>query len=208
MDEPPGSSPTGTSRAESVLVFWFAPELDSEAATIRSRWFVPNPEFDQLCKTRFLTDYEDAARGRLDDWRKEPRSCLALVLLLDQFPRNMFRDTAQAFATDAKALELSGYAIGTGFDRTLPLLMRMFFYLPLQHSEKLDDQLESVRLTSALVTEDSAMAENLKHAEQHLETIRRFGRFPGRNDALGRQSTQEEMNFLEDQKQRLIRKRP
>jgi uncharacterized protein (DUF924 family)/class 3 adenylate cyclase len=190
--------------AESILHFWFASERSSGPHVLRSRWFVPNPEFDQLCKTRFLTSYEDAACGRLDDWRKEPRSCLALVLLLDQFPRNMFRDTARAFATDAKALELSRYAVGAAFDRKLSPLMRMFFFLPLQHSENRDDQLESVRLTSALVAENPAMAETLEYAKQHLETIRRFGRFPGRNDALGRQSTQEEMNFLKDQKQRVI----
>ena len=193
------SSQNAASRAESILLFWFAPEPDSDGGPIRSRWFVPNPEFDRLCKTRFLTSYEDAARGRLEDWRNEPRSCLALILLLDQFPRNMFRGTARAFATDAKARELSRHAMASGYDRELAPLMRMFFYLPLEHSENLDDQLESVRLARALAAEKPELAEELKYAEQHLEAIRRFGRFPTRNEALGRQSTQEEMDFLKDE---------
>jgi uncharacterized protein (DUF924 family) len=200
VGEVPKSSKNAASRAESILHFWFAPEPGSEAGTFLSRWFFPTPEFDRLCKTRFLTSYEDAAHGRLEDWRNEPRSCLALVLLLDQFPRNMFRGTAQAFATDTKARELSRHAISAGFDRELPPIMRMFLYLPLEHSENLEDQLESVRLTCALAAENPGHTEMLEQAEQHLEVIRRFGRFPGRNHALGRQSTQEEMNFLKDQK--------
>ena len=199
VDGVPESSKNASSRAESVLHFWFAPKPGSEVVTYRSRWFVPNPEFDRLCSERFLASYEDAAQGRLEDWRNEPRSCLALILLLDQFPRNMFRDTARAFATDAKARELSRHALASGYDRELPPLMRMFFYLPLEHSENLDDQLESVRLARALAAEKPDHAEELEYAEQHLETIRRFGRFPTRNEALGRQSTQEEMDFLRDQ---------
>jgi uncharacterized protein (DUF924 family) len=200
VGEVPESSQNAASRAERILLFWFEPEPGSDAGAIRSRWFVPNPEFDGMCKARFLTSYEDAAHGRLAEWRNEPRSCLALVLLLDQFPRNLFRDAARAFATDAKARELSHHAIASGFDRDLSPLMRMFIYLPLQHSENLDDQLESVRLTCALATENPDLAETLQHAEQHLETIRRFGRFPGRNRALGRQSTEQEINFLRDLK--------
>src|SRR5277367_3017569 len=170
-----------------------------DAVYLWSRWFVPDPGFDKLCKSLFLNSYSDAAFGRLDSWKKAPRSCLALVLLLDQFPRNMFRDTARAFATDAKAREVSRHAIASGFDRELAPLMRMFFYLPLEHSENLDDQLESVRLARALAAEKPEQAEELEYAEQHLETIRRFGRFPTRNQALGRQSTQEEMDFLRDE---------
>src|SRR6202043_2963497 len=97
--------------------------------------------------------------GRLEHWRNGPRSCLALVLLLDQFPRNMFRGTARAFATDAKARELTRHAIESGFDRELSPIMRMFLYLPLEHSENSDDQLESVRLTSGLVAENPDFTE-------------------------------------------------
>ena len=187
------------SHAESILRFWMTPEPGSKADSIWLRWFDPNPEFDRMCRSRFLASYEAAARGRLEDWRNKPRSCLALVLLLDQFPRNMFRNTAQAFATDAKARELSRDAVASGFDRELAPIMRMFFYLPLEHSENLDDQLESVRLTGALVAENPDFALTLKSAEEHLEIIRHFGRFPGRNRALGRQSTREEMEFLKSQ---------
>ena len=190
------------SRAESILDFWFAPEPGSKAGPFRSRWFILNPEFDRLCKARFLTSYEDAAHGRLEDWRNQPRSCLALVLLLDQFPRNMFRNTARAFKTDAKARELSRHAIASGFDRELSPVMRMFLYLPLEHSENLKDQLESVRLARALAIENPDQAIVLKSAEEHLEVIRRFGRFPSRNHALGRQSTEEEMNFLKHEKRK------
>jgi uncharacterized protein (DUF924 family) len=188
------------SRAESVLHFWFASEAGSEVGSFLSRWFIPNPEFDRMCSERFLAIHEDAAQGRLEDWRNEPRSCLALILLLDQFPRNMFRGTARAFATDAKARELSRHAVACGYDRELSPLMRMFLYLPLEHSENLDDQRDSVRLARGLTAEDPIQAEVLKSAEEHLETIRRFGRFPGRNQALGRQSTQEEIDFLKNGK--------
>jgi uncharacterized protein (DUF924 family) len=184
--------------AESILQFWFGTERSPAPPMLRARWFAANPEFDQLCRARFLGRYEDAAGGRLDNWRNEPRTCLALVLLLDQFPRNMFRGTARAFATDTKARELSRHAIELGFDRKLSPLMRYFFYLPFEHSENLDDQFESARLTRALVAENGFPAEALKDTEQHLDSIRRFGRFPGRNDALGRQSTQEELDFLND----------
>ena len=200
MSEARDDNQNGVSGAEKVLLFWFADEPGSEESMLKSRWFFPTPEFDQLCTTRFLASYEDATHRRLEDWKNEPRSCLALVLLLDQFPRNMFRGTARAFATDAKARELTRHAIASGFDRELSPLMRMFLYLPLEHSENLNDQLESVRLTSALAAENHGYSEMLEYAEQHLEVFRRFGRFPGRNDALGRQSTQEEVNFLKDQK--------
>ena len=119
VSEAPESSQNAASRAESVLHFWFAAEPGSEDGMFQSRWFFPTPEFDRLCTTRFLASYEDAAHGRLEDWRNEPRSCLALILLLDQFPRNMFRGTARAFATDAKARELTRHAIASGFDREL-----------------------------------------------------------------------------------------
>ena len=198
----PESGQNASSRAESILDFWFAPEPGCEADQFRSRWFIPNPEFDRLCKARFLTSYEDAAHGRLEDWRNQPRSCLALVLLLDQFPRNMFRDTARAFKTDAKARELSRHAIASGFDRQSSPVMRMFFYLPLEHSENLEDQLESVRLARALTAENPDQVIVLKSAEEHLKVIRRFGRFPSRNHALGRQSTAEEMDFLKDNKRK------
>jgi uncharacterized protein (DUF924 family) len=186
--------------AEIILNFWLTPDHGAEEAfQIWSRWFVADPDFDKLCKALFLNSYLDAACGRLDGWKKTPRTCLALVLLLDQLPRNMFRGTARAFATDAKARAISRHAISAGFDRELPQIMRMFLYLPFEHSEHLDDQMESVRLAIALEDECGKSPETTairKSARSHLETIRRFGRFPGRNEALGRQSTREEIEFL------------
>ena len=187
-------------QAERILNFWLAPDQDAEDDLhLWKRWFGIDSEFDKRCKALFLKSYTDAAFGRLDGWRKTPRSCLALVLLLDQFPRNMFRGTARAFATDAKARELSRYAIASGFDRELPQIMRYFFYLPFEHSEHLSDQMESVRLAGALSDEYGEYAEGTlirRSAVSHLETIRDFGRFPGRNKALGRRSTKEEIEFL------------
>jgi len=185
------------SSVDEILEFWFGAE-DDDLHQAESRWFIPNSEFDRLCSERFLDVYEDAARGSLDDWKSAPRSCLALVLLLDQFPRNMFRDTPRAFATDAKARDVARHAIDAGFDRALSTVQRMFLYLPFEHSENLDDQFESVRLTRALAAEDPG-SDALKYAEQHLEIIRRFGRFPARNAALGRQSTDQELAFLNKQ---------
>ena len=189
-----------SSQAERILNFWLTPDHGvGDGFQIWSRWFVPDPDFDRLCKTLFLDSYTGAACGRLDGWKKTPRTCLALVLLLDQFPRNMFRGTARAFATDAKAREVSRHAIASGFDRELAQIMRMFLYLPFEHSEHLEDQMESVRLAVALEDEYGESPESSairKSAELHLETIRRFGRFPGRNEALGRQSTKEEIEFL------------
>ncbi|MGA6973719.1 MAG: DUF924 family protein [Candidatus Binatus sp.] len=195
VGEVPELAHSAASRAEAILQFWFASPA-SEADGFQSRWFVANPQFDDLCKSRFLTSYEDASRGLLEEWRNEARSCLALVLLLDQLPRNMFRGTARAFATDPQARELSRHAIASGYDRKSSPLMRMFLYLPLEHSENLDDQFESVRLFHALTAENPGLPEILLDAEQHLEVIQRFGRFPARNHALGRQSTQEEIDFL------------
>lgn len=191
------------SQAERILNFWLTPDQGDEADVHRwKRWFVIDPEFDRRCKALFLKSYTDAAFGRLDGWRKAPRSCLALVLLLDQFPRNMFRSSARAFATDAKAREVSRHAIASGFDRDLPPIMRYFLYLPFEHSEDLHDQMESVRLALALANEYGESAEGteiLGSAESHLQIIRRFGRFPGRNAALGRQSTRAEIEFLKHQ---------
>jgi uncharacterized protein (DUF924 family) len=199
------------SKAERIISFWLTPNDGADnAAQLWLRWFVTDPEFDRLCKALFLKSYRDAVFGRLDGWRKKSRSCLALVLLLDQFPRNMFRGTARAFATDAKAREVSRHAITSGFDRELPKILRMFFYLPFEHSEHLPDQMESVRLATALADDYGDSHEGTairKSAELHLKIIRRFGRFPGRNQALGRQSTKEEIEFLKHQQSRKSRGR-
>ncbi len=124
-------------------------------------------------------------------------SALALILLLDQFPRNIFRGTPRAFATDSKALATAKDVVARGFDLALPPVRRSFIYLPFQHSENLDDQQESVRLFRKLAAEHPATAGYVEYAEHHMDVIRRFGRFPHRNAVLGRASTSEETEFLQ-----------
>jgi len=182
---------------EEILEFWFGTDSVAGIETQR-RWFSADPEFDRLCIERFLAAHADASEGKLDRWRRDPRSCLALVLLLDQFPRNLFRNTARAFATDVQALAVARDAVAEGRDRELIPLQRAFLYIPFEHSETLADQEESVRLTSELVREHPQCAGFLKYAEAHREVIRRFGRFPHRNPIVGRASTPAEAEYLRD----------
>src|ERR1700722_15284522 len=177
-------------RLDEILQFWFGDGSDPEH---ERRWFVQDVGFDQTCRNGFLADHERAAGGELDSWKEEPSSALALILLLDQFPRNIFRGTPRSFATDPKARATAKEAITRGFDLALPPARRSFIYIPLQHSENLDDQRESVRLFHKLAAEDPAMAGYVKYADDHLEVIRRFGRFPHRNAVLGRVSTPDEI---------------
>lgn len=181
-------------RSDEILAFWSGDGIASED---RARiWFSGGPEFDRSWRRIFLADYERAAAGLLDDWQENPVSCLALVLLLDQLPRNIFRDTPRAYATDAKARAVTKQAISGAFDRHLPPVHRAFLYLPLEHSEDLADQRESLRLQRRLVEENPECEGFLKYAEEHRATIKRFGRFPQRNAILGRASTPQEIAFL------------
>jgi uncharacterized protein (DUF924 family) len=170
---------------EAVLSFW------REAGP--KRWFAQDSAFDAELRERFLATHEAAAAGRLLSWEDTAQGALALVIALDQFPRNMFRDTARAFSTDPLALAAAHRAIAHGFDYKTPMPERNFFYLPFEHSENLADQERCVVLTEA-----TGDAEAMKWAKVHLDVIRRFGRFPHRNVALGRVSTPEEIAFLED----------
>lgn len=183
----------GIWRVDDILEFWFGPGEDRPQ---RQVWFTPDPAFDQACTAGFLDDYERAAAGELDDWKDAPRSLLALVLLLDQFARNIFRGSPREFATDHKALALAKLAVAKEFDRALPSVERVFFYLPFQHSENLDDQRESVRLHRQLAAQDPATAGYLAYAERHMQVITCFGRFPHRNATLGRPSTPAEVQFI------------
>lgn len=180
---------------EEILKFWFGREDESGHGEFRRAWFEKDPVFDEEIRSRFVTLHEMAARGELDGWKEEPRSCLALILLLDQFPRNMFRATARAFATDAKAREAADHAVRSGFDRKLSPVERLFVYLPFEHGESLEDQRRSVGLFRELA-EETGSEELLGYAERHEEIIERFGRFPHRNEALGRETTEEEAEFL------------
>jgi uncharacterized protein (DUF924 family) len=173
--------------ADEVLKFWF--ESDHKA------WFEKNPAFDEEIRRRFVGLYDMGADGKLSAWQQAPDSCLALVVLLDQFPRNMFRDSAKAFFTDPLAREAARVIVDNGWDKGMTPYERLFAYLPFEHSESLADQERCL----ALMKEISVFPETAdmpKWAEAHLAIVRRFGRFPHRNAALGRASTPEEAEFL------------
>jgi uncharacterized protein (DUF924 family) len=181
-------------RVDEILDFWFAQDKqgkEAEYAQRRKVWFAKNPSFDQTIRTRFQADYELAAAGKLMDWQETSQGCLALILLLDQFPRNMFRGEAQSFATDSQALAIAQHAIDQGFDQELPPIQRMFIYLPFEHSEHLEHQHQAVQGMRALHIEDVT-----DYALKHQAVIARFGRFPHRNRILGRENTPEEAEFL------------
>lgn len=173
-------------RAEELLDFWID-EVGEEG------WYRQDDALDATIRDRWLPLWEEARAGGLDDWRYGPRPTLALLIVLDQFPRNMFRGDPRSFATDARARRVAGDAIGRGFDQRTPLPERQFFYMPFEHSELLTDQDRAVRLMLLAFGRDSEM---LRHARAHREVIRRFGRFPTRNAALGRESRPDEVAFL------------
>ncbi len=179
-----------------ILDFWFGREGEERYGEFRESWFQKDEEFDGEIRDRFLEDYERAARGEYDGWREEPESCLALVILLDQFPRNLFRNDPRTHATDNKALETSKSSIKQGIDRELQAFQRMFLYMPFMHSEDLEDQSRSVELFQNLAAEENS-PDVTEFAEGHRDIVERFGRFPHRNEVLGRRSTPEEVKFLE-----------
>lgn len=169
---------------ETVLDLWFR-ELDSEA------WFTKSDATDTLIGERCLTIHEGLARELPPETRTDPRQALAAIITLDQFPRNIFRGTPRAFATDRLALDLAKHAVAAGFDQASTRSERLFFYLPFEHSEDAADQRQAVALVALL--DD---AELTRYAQAHKTIIDRFGRFPHRNAILGRTSTPEELEFL------------
>jgi uncharacterized protein (DUF924 family) len=156
------------------------------------KWFVKDDAFDAAIRQRFGALHTQAAAGEKDDWAATPEGALALLLLLDQFSRNLFRGTPQAFAQDERARWIARQAIEAGFDQAVDPAFRTFFYLPFEHSESIADQERCVRLSHAL-----ADAEALRYARLHEEIIHRFGRFPHRNKVLGRHTTPAEQAFLD-----------
>ena len=184
---------THQSTSAEVLLFWFGPA--AERGKPHKRWFVNSEAFDREVRERFLPLYEEAAAGKLAHLKESAADCLALIVVLDQFPRNMFRGTPRAFATDSLALETARHAVASGFDRALLPVERLFVYLPFEHSEVLADQERSCDLTRAL---DAYPETNdvYRYALAHRDIIQRFGRFPHRNAILGRSSTPEELEFL------------
>lgn len=170
--------------ADDVLAFWLAAGA--------KRWFEHDDTFDSEVRAKFAGTYEAAAAGLLGAWESSPQHALALVIALDQFPRNMFRGSARAFATDPQARAVAERALGQGFDRQIALPARVFFYLPFEHAEDLADQQRAVALIRG-----TGDADLIKWAVLHVDIIRRFGRFPHRNALLGRTSTPEEQAFLD-----------
>ncbi|QRK12130.1 DUF924 domain-containing protein [Archangium violaceum] len=183
---------------DDILTFWFGPPSEPGHTAPRALWFERDAAFDAECAHRFLATHEKAAAGELNAWRDEPRSALALVLLLDQFPRNLFRESPRAYASDAQAREVARHALARGLDVPLPPVWRWFFYLPFEHSEDIHDQRLAVFLFEVLALQDPGSAESLEYARRHHDIIARFGRFPHRNARLGRESTPEEAAFLQE----------
>ena len=183
------------SRAGEVLDFWFGREGEPGYGEFREAWFRKDPAFDADVTERFADLYEEAVAGGLDGWRDEARSCLALVIVLDQFPRNMFRGDGRTHAADGVALESSKYALEHALDRELPAFQKMFLYMPFMHSENREDQRRSVELFQLLADEPGA-PDVTSYAVGHMEIVERFGRFPHRNGILDRETTPEEAEFL------------
>ncbi len=178
-----------------VLNFWFGAADSPEFGRNRKLWFEKSADFDALVRDRFLDVYAAAAGGKLDAWSERPLAALALVVALDQFPRNMFRGTARAFATDPQALAVARAMIASGLDDVLLPVQRAFVYLPFEHAEDLAAQREALRLFERL-SGDPTTSGTLAWAMRHYAVIARFGRFPHRNAILGRESTPEEVAFL------------
>lgn len=184
-------------RADALLDFWFAPAGDPAREKRRQIWFRSTPEFDAAVRANFLADHERAAAGALSDWEATPEGALALALLLDQVPRNVFRGSPRAYASDGEARAAAERALAQGFDREVPPVWRIFFYLPFEHGEDLCDQRRALELFTALPV-DPDRPEALNEVRRHYDIIARFGRFPHRNAILGRESTAEEISFLKE----------
>jgi uncharacterized protein (DUF924 family) len=181
--------------AAAVLEFWFGAPGSTAHGKSRREWFAKDPVFDEEIRRRFLALHASAALGECDRWVATPRELLALVIVLDQFSRNLYRDDPRAFTQDERALSAARILVDKGWDAQLSPLERQFAYLPFEHAEDLAEQDRCVALMTALEAfeETRGLAQ---WAEKHRAIIRRFGRFPHRNAALGRESTPEEAAFL------------
>jgi uncharacterized protein (DUF924 family) len=179
---------TDDARIDDLLAFWFADDMEE-------KWFNGGAAFDEELENRFGALHEQACRGALDAWMQSPKGLFALILLFDQLSRNLHRGTPRAFGQDRKALSLTMKALTEGWDQEFSERERQFFYLPLMHSEDPAHQKECVALYEAIDNENS-----LKFAREHRDIIERFGRFPHRNAVLGRESTEDEREFLKEHK--------
>jgi len=187
-----------------INAFWFGEQQNGFPVEDKSAlWWSGSAETDQYIRQEFGTALEDALAGKLDHWQEQPESAVALILLLDQFCRNVYRGSDKAFAGDAKALQVCLAGLEHGTDKHLGFAARQFFYMPLEHAESLPMQDRAIACFSQLHEEvpesrKEWAANALLFAEQHRDVIRQFGRFPHRNSVLGRESTSEERTFLED----------
>lgn len=191
--------------SEEVLDFWFADALrEPEAVERRQRiWYAGGAPFDRECTERFSATHAAAASGELDQWKGSPRGRLALILLLDQFSRNIHRGTAKAYQNDKRALDACREGIERGHDRQLSPIERTFFYMPMEHAE--DEELQALSVLQFETLADEAPEElrelalaNVEYARQHRDIVEKFGRFPHRNAVLGRKSTADEDAYLAD----------
>ena len=173
---------------QEIIAYWYSGRL-------RKRWFSSTPALDDEIRERFEPLWREALAGELDHWRESPEGCLALVIVLDQFPLNMYRGQAASFSSEKQAVETACYSVEQGFDKLLPQDQLSFLYMPLMHSENLADQDLSVKLF-----EQAGLTVNLKFASYHRGLIERFGRFPHRNRILGRENTPEETDYLASDK--------
>lgn len=179
-----------------VLDFWFLTPDHPGYGKPRAEWFRKDAAFDDEIRRCFGNLIATALNGGLEDWCATPEGSLAYILVLDQFTRNVFRDTAEAFGGDALSLSAAVIALDRDFDKALPPIRRWFVYMPLEHAEDLAMQDRCVALFTALVEEDATFRDALDYAVRHRDIVARFGRFPHRNALLGRTSTQEEIEFL------------
>ncbi len=170
---------------EDIVDFWYAEPT-------RELWFKSTPEFDLELRQRFLETWQQAGSGELDHWRQSADGCLALVIVLDQFPLNMFRGQAESFATEAKSREFARHALEQGFDQDFSADKKAFLYMPFMHSEDLADHDLSLRLY-----DQPGLESNLRFARHHREIVARFGRFPHRKAALGRARSAAELEYLD-----------
>ena len=170
---------------QQIIEFWFSDE-------IRKLWFNSTPAFDRELGERFQDSWARASSGELDHWKQSAQGCLALVIILDQFPLNMFRGSAQSFASEAQSRDVAAFAIERGFDKDLSVEQRAFLYMPFMHSEALEDQKLALQLY-----DQPGLESNLRFARHHHAIIEKYGRFPHRNAALGRSSTDAELEYLD-----------
>ena len=188
-------------RITQIIECWFGSGEEGYSSDWQKRWWRKSESFDQTIRDEFADDLERAHAGEYDAWLDDPEGRLALILLLDQFPRQIFRNTARAYDYDVMALAIAHESVALGHDQKLPLLQRSFFYMPYEHSEAMADQESALALFNRLLQDSPEEHKGMfkgfyDFAKKHYDIIARFGRYPHRNALLGRESTQEEQVFL------------